>query len=80
MLYTIIALTALYALYVGGRLKQAETKIEIIRAALTRHLETGQDYRSASFNAYLNDLGERGELVFVLSQRDTALLLKLVLQ
>jgi len=28
-------------------------------------------------NAYLNDLGDRGELVFVLSQRDTALLLKL---
>lgn len=29
--------------------------------------------------AYLNDLGERGELVFVLSQRDTALMLKLAL-
>lgn len=31
-------------------------------------------------NAYLNDMGNRGELVFVLSQRDTALLLKLALQ
>lgn len=58
MLYTVIALTALYALYVGGRLKQAETKIEIIRAALTHHLETGQDYRSASFNAHLKSHAE----------------------
>lgn len=30
-------------------------------------------------NAYLNDLGDRGELVFVLSDRNSALLLKLAL-
>ena len=47
----ITILIALYALYVGGRLKQAEAKIEIIRAALHQHLTTGQDYRSASFKA-----------------------------
>lgn len=46
MLYAIIALIALYALFVGGRLKQAEAHIEIIRKALDRHLETGADYRN----------------------------------
>ena len=30
-------------------------------------------------NAYLNDMGNRGELVFVLSDRNTALMLKLAL-
>ena len=46
LLYAIIALIALYALFVGGRLKQAEAHIEIIRKALDRHLETGADYRN----------------------------------
>jgi len=36
--------TLLYAFYVGGRLKQTEEKVEILRAALHRHLESGEDF------------------------------------
>lgn len=45
-LYIILTLLALYALYVGGRLKRTEAHVEILRAALDRHLATGADYQS----------------------------------
>lgn len=48
MVFIVILFVALYALYVGGRLKQSEHKVEVLRAALDRHLLTGDDYRTAA--------------------------------
>jgi hypothetical protein len=51
MIYIITALTVFMFLALCGvcsRLKKAEEHIEIIRAALERHLTDGTDYRSTT--------------------------------
>lgn len=57
-LYTAAVLMALYTFYLGRRVRRAERHVEIIRVALDRHLQTGEDYRSTSFKRRVaNDRG-----------------------
>jgi len=48
MLIAIITIIALHSLWVSGRLKQSEDKVETLRAALHRHLETGDDFKTVA--------------------------------
>lgn len=60
-----VVLMTLYSFYLGGRLKQAEQHIEIIRVALDGHLTTGKDYRSAEFKAAIAETRKANRLEVV---------------
>lgn len=72
ILVTTTVFTLLYAFYVGGRLKQTEDKVEVLRAALHRHLETGEDFRTTARLALETQNATTKEFLRLVGKRDDA--------